>query len=74
MKRTVTWSSLSTAQRAMLVAAGCVQFGLLGVALADIARRDPAEINGTKRRWVLVSLVNFVGPVLYLIRGRRRRA
>lgn len=52
--------------------AGLVQFGLLGAALADLRRRDPAQLNGPRWMWALVSLVNFVGPITYFAVGRRR--
>jgi Phospholipase_D-nuclease N-terminal len=66
------WADLSTPQRAGVVAAGAVQLALLGAALADLARRADAEVNGSKRVWAAVSLVNFVGPLAYFAFGRRR--
>ncbi|SHK44284.1 Phospholipase_D-nuclease N-terminal [Pseudonocardia thermophila] len=72
MTRKVRWADMTGRQRAAAVVVAGVQFGLLAAALVDIARRDPAEINGSKLRWALICLVNFVGPVLYFARGRRR--
>jgi hypothetical protein len=66
------WAELSTPQRAGIVAGGAVQLALLGAALADLARRPGAEVNGNKRVWAAVSFVNFVGPLAYFAFGRRR--
>lgn len=66
------WSELSGGARAAVAVAGAVQFGLLGAALTDLARRDPALVRGRRWVWALVSLVNFVGPLAYFRFGRRR--
>lgn len=66
------WSDLSIVQRALVVAAGVVQIGLLGAALTDLKRRSSAEVNGSKATWAAVSFVNFVGPLAYFAFGRRR--
>ena len=66
------WGELSTPQRAGVAAAGVVQVGLLGAALWDLARRPGAEVNGSKRIWLAVSFVNFIGPIAYFWFGRRR--
>ena len=53
--------------------AAAVQLALLdATALSDLARRPSAEVNGSKRVWVAVSFVNFVGPLAYFAFGRRR--
>lgn len=66
------WSDLSTERRAAILAAGAVQLGLLGAALADLRRRPRAEVNGSKALWAAVSFVNFVGPLAYFAFGRKR--
>ncbi|MGD9525698.1 PLD nuclease N-terminal domain-containing protein [Pseudonocardia sp.] len=66
------WADLSPRTRALITAAGVVQIGLLVAALADIRRRDPAEVRGPRWAWALASFVNFVGPILYFLTGRRR--
>jgi hypothetical protein len=68
-----SWSDLSPTSRAAIVAGAVVQLGLLGTALADLRRRRDDEINGSRRLWVAVSFVNFVGPIAYFVFGRRRR-
>lgn len=66
------WSELSAGQRRGIVLSGVVQVALLGAALLDIWRRPEEEIRGSKRLWVLVAFVNFVGPIAYFTFGRRR--
>lgn len=66
------WGDLSSTQRKAVVLSGVVQLGLLAAALADIYRRPAQEIRGDKRLWAVVAFVNFVGPVLYFLFGRRR--
>lgn len=65
------WSELPVPARAAIVAAGVVQLGLLVAAQVDITRRPAAAIRGPKLRWRLISMINFVGPLLYFTRGRR---
>lgn len=66
------WSELSTGRRRGILLSGAVQVALLVAALADIWRRPQEEIRGDKRVWVLVSFVNYVGPIAYFAFGRRR--
>jgi len=65
------WSDLPPAGRAATVAGGVVQVGLLVAALRDLRHRPASEVNGPRWVWVLVSLVNFVGPIAYFAFGRR---
>ena len=69
---TKRWSELSQRQRGIIVGSGVVQLILLVVALADLRRRPPDQVNGPKPLWLAVSLVNFVGPLAYLAFGRKR--
>ncbi len=66
------WSGLSTAQRQGIVLSGTVQSVLLAAALMDNYRRPGEEIRGNKVLWVLVSFVNFIGPISYFLFGRKR--
>jgi len=66
------WSELSTGQRRSIVLSGVVQVTLLIAALVDIRRRPQEEIRGNKWLWTAAAFVNFVGPVSYLLFGRKR--
>jgi hypothetical protein len=54
------------------VLSSAVQAALLAAALVDVYRRPQEEIRGSKLAWILVSFVNFVGPVSYFLFGRKR--
>jgi hypothetical protein len=70
-RRKQRWSDLSPARQKQIIAAGVVQNALLVDALIDIRRRPASQINGSKRLWVLLSFVNFLGPIAYFIAGRK---
>ena len=66
------WGDLSQRQRSAVIGAGAVQIGLLVAALADLSRRRPDQLRGSKAMWTALSFVNFVGPLAYFRFGRRR--
>lgn len=46
-----------------------IQLGLIVAALVDLSRRQ--HTRGPKWAWLLVILlVNFIGPIVYLVAGR----
>jgi hypothetical protein len=67
-----SWNELSPIQRKRVVVLGIAQFALTAAALADLRRRDPAQLRGSRRLWTLVAFVNFVGPIAYFAFGIRR--
>lgn len=67
---------LSSLPPALLIGLGVlvvVQVGLIVIALIDLYRRPLAAVNlGNKWVWVaIILLVNLLGPILYLLVGRR---
>ncbi len=64
------WSEMPPRQRRAIAVVAIVQVALLLAALRDIRRRPSDEIRGPKLLWVLVSFVNFVGPLSYFKFGR----
>jgi hypothetical protein len=66
------WNDLSDTQKRGIVLLGALQLALLAVALIDIRRRDVDAINGSKRLWRMVVLINFIGPIAYFVFGRKR--
>jgi len=64
------WRDLRTGERVAVVALSAVQTGLALFAWADLASRPTALVRGRKWVWATVIAVNFVGPILYLRRGR----
>lgn len=72
MAKRKNWRELSTLQKAILLAAGILEILLLGAVLVDLRRRPAEQIRGSKRIWTLVAFINYVGPVVYFIFGRKR--
>jgi hypothetical protein len=70
--RSKRWSDLSSPQRRAIVATGVVQTALLAAALIDLWRRPAEQVNGSKRGWLPISFINFVGPAAYFAVGRKR--
>ena len=53
----------------LLIPVVLLQLGLMIVALLDLARRE--RTKGPKWAWaIVIVLVNFIGPIVYLIVGR----
>ena len=71
VKRNPRWEELSAAKRRAIVVASAIELALTAVALVDLARRPKALVRGPKRRWALVCFVQPVGPITYLVFGRR---
>ncbi|WP_161880977.1 oxidoreductase [Deinococcus alpinitundrae] len=67
-----TWNSLTTAQKAAIVAAGTVQAGLFAAAWTDLSGRPEARLHGRKVVWRAALFVNFVGPLAYFAAGRQK--
>ncbi|SFN63876.1 Phospholipase_D-nuclease N-terminal [Pseudonocardia ammonioxydans] len=71
MAKKLKWNDLGTGGRILVVLTAGLQFGLLGAAWTDLARRRESEVNGPRWAWALAALVNVVGPIAYFARGRR---
>ena len=69
----VAWADLTSRQRRSIVLLGVVQVSLLIATLADLRRRPAEEINGSRRMWTALAFVNWIGPMTYFWKGRRRR-
>ncbi|GCE43613.1 PLD nuclease N-terminal domain-containing protein [Rhodococcus sp. USK10] len=70
-RRRYKWSDLTHRQRTAVAMSATVQVALAVAAWTDLARRDPRQINGSKRTWAAIIAVNFIGPIAYFARGRR---
>ncbi|MFT8637905.1 MAG: PLD nuclease N-terminal domain-containing protein [Pseudoclavibacter sp.] len=67
-----TWAELGPARRAAIVAVGTAQIALAAFAAVDLARRPRDLVRGSKAAWAPALLVNWAGPLAYLLVGRRR--
>lgn len=68
---TKKFSKLSPAKRVAVSVAAVAQFALQGYALRDLKKRQPDHVRGPKKAWAAASFVNFVGPIAYLVLGRK---
>ena len=66
------WDELSKGQQAAALTLMSVQLSLAASAWADLATRPKDQVNGSKAKWAAIIAVNFVGPVLYFTKGRRK--
>ena len=66
------WSDLTPGQRAVTIISGIVQLALAAAAWTDLAKRPAEHVKGRKAVWAVVIAVDYVGPIAYLIFGRRR--
>lgn len=65
------WSELSAGQKRFVYVVGAAEAIVTTIALRDLARRPADDIRGPKAVWVMVSFVQPVGPLAYLVVGRR---
>ena len=65
------WHDMDAGQQTALVAAGVVQVTMAAAAWIDLARRPTEKVRGPKALWAAVIAVNFIGPALYFVAGRR---
>lgn len=66
-----SWSELTPTQRRLMIAAGTAEILLTTVAAVDLVRRPRESVRGPKAAWALALLVQPVGPIAYLVKGRR---
>jgi hypothetical protein len=65
------WNDFTTGQRAAILAGTAIEVVLTTVSLVDLARRPRAQVRGPKPLWVLGCVVQPVGPIAYMVIGRR---
>jgi hypothetical protein len=68
------WSDLNDSQRAAVVVGSVVEVALTTVAPWDLARQPSSRVRGPKLLWSLACFVQPVGPIAYLLFGRRPRS
>lgn len=66
------WRDFSEGQRAGIIALGSVQLALAVSAWVDLARRPARRVNGRKGVWAAVIAIDFIGPIAYFTKGRKR--
>jgi hypothetical protein len=71
MAKKKKWSELSSGAKALVLVGAAIELVLTTVALKDLRSRTSDELRGPKWLWRLVSFVQPVGPIAYLLFGRR---
>lgn len=71
MKQQKQWKDLTMATKMRILAMAVVQVTLLAAALWDIRQRPSDGIKGSKKLWVGIAFINFVGPIAYFLFGRK---
>lgn len=66
-----TWSDLTPGQQRIIIGAGAVEAAITSMAVIDLARRPRSLVRGPKAVWLALFAVQPVGPIAYLVRGRR---
>jgi Phospholipase_D-nuclease N-terminal len=65
------WSDLTRTQQLLIIASAGIELVVTATALVDLARRPADQMRGTKPLWALGCIVQPLGPVAYLVLGRR---
>ncbi len=65
------WRERSGREKVALIAVAAAQFALTAWAQRDLSDREHNKVRGPKLLWRLVNMVTIVGPMAYLLVGRR---
>lgn len=65
------WRERTAREKAALVALAAAQFALGAWAQRDLSDREHDEVRGPKLVWRVVNMVTVVGPLTYLVAGRK---
>jgi hypothetical protein len=65
------WRDLSTWERAAVVTLGPIELALTATAALDLYRRPQDCVRGAKALWWPAIFIQPIGPITYLVFGRR---
>ncbi len=66
-----SWSDLSPAQQTTVGLGAVVELVLTTIAAQDLVRRPAGQVRGPKALWAAALVVQPMGPIAYLVLGRR---
>jgi hypothetical protein len=66
------WSDFSPRQQTAIILGGIAELIITTIAVRDLRRRPTRQVRGWKFFWLLACAVQPVGPIAYLLVGRRR--
>ena len=67
-----SWSDMTPTQKKVVVVAGIAEVALTTWCLRDLKQRPAELVRGPKFLWAPAMSVQPVGPIAYLVWGRRR--
>jgi hypothetical protein len=70
-RRKKQWSDLSPQQQRAIILGAIAELIMTTIAVRDLNRRPADQVRGWKVAWMLGFTVQPVGPLLYLLVGRR---
>jgi hypothetical protein len=53
---------------------GLINFALMAWMIWDLRKRSDAELNGKRKLWFLAAFAPPIGPIVYIVYLRRRKA
>jgi hypothetical protein len=66
-----SWREMSPLQRKAVVAGGLVELVVTAIAARDLYRRHSSQVRGPKALWFGALAVQPLGPIGYLLFGRK---
>lgn len=72
MAQKKSWGDMTPAQRKLVVLAGVVEVAVTAWCAKDLKQRPAALVRGPKLLWAPALSVQPVGPIAYLLWGRKR--
>lgn len=72
MARKKSWNDMTSAQKKLVVAAGVAEVVVAAWCAKDLRQRPAALVRGPKLLWAPALSVQPIGPIAYLVWGRRR--
>lgn len=70
--KNISWNELKGWQKFAIVEVALAQIGLFAMAAGDLKLRSAENINGSKKAWGAALLLNGIGPLAYLKKGRKQ--
>lgn len=69
------WNDMSPGVRRLILATGIIDVALRLIAIRDVIRREPIQVNGSRVGWgIALGVVSSGGilPLVYFVVGRRK--
>lgn len=67
-----SWADMTPTQKKVVVVAGIVEVAVTTWCLRDLKQRPDSLVRGPKLLWVPAMSVQPLGPIAYLVWGRKR--